>query len=194
MTSVSDGRSGSRKVIVAAIVATLFFGIYVLQRVLSYFVSVMTYSSPSNIGPREVGSQLLYLLWHITATALPFVLGVFLCVWLVRPLVSELRLGSIIGRSIVAAVCGAAIVFIVVILWTVITGFDVSAGRVYGWMAGAFDTASSNFGDLISVAFVQGMQVFISGAPLVVLAGVLGWLWLRRQPISASSREQQAEV
>lgn len=186
MTSVSATHSGASKAVVALLVAALFFGIYFLQRLLSYLVGAVILSSQNSIGSREIGSQLSYFFWNIAAQTLPFALGVFLCVWFVRPLVSELGLASVIRRSLVASVCGAATVVVFAIVWAVFTGFDVSAGRVYGWAAGLLGTAAEDFGALILGASIQGMELFISSTPLVVLAGLLGWFWLRSRPTSVS--------
>ena len=172
MTKRCARLTGNRRVTAALLFATLVLAVAFAQRLLFTISSLIVFA----LG------------------LLPFVIGAFLCTWLVAPVAAELGVISVVWRSLLAAVAGAIIVFVVTLAGSLLTGFDTSAGLVYGWAAGAAVTAASNVGWAISQAVYSAVNMAIAFAPLTVLDGLLVWFWLRTTPVAAVPATDTAEV
>jgi hypothetical protein len=100
---------------------------------------------------------------------IPFTLGVFVALWLLAPISDELTLRFVLTRAGLAALAGS----LFVILVNLVVGLVTS-------LAGGFDSTlllQSAVG-----ALSTGLVTFIFQTPVVMLAGVLLWLWLRDHP------------
>lgn len=103
---------------------------------------------------------------HVT---LPFAVGAFLSLWLIAPLAGQLTLRFVITRGLLASAAGALLVLvggIVIDFFTMLGfGFDIR-GLAHS----------------VIVAVGTAVDVFIYTTPIVLLAAVLLWLWLREHP------------
>lgn len=105
---------------------------------------------------------------------LPFVLGVFVGLWLLAPLSHELGVRFVVTRSALAAAAGGLmmiVVNVVIGLVDAVSGLSVS---------GTFDEAQ--FGQAMIGAGSSAMRALILYTPMVVLAGIVLWIWLRDHP------------
>ena len=193
MTKRCARLTGNRRVTAALLFATLVLAVAFAQRLLFTISSLIVFAGQDN-GQNSATTILSGLFLEIALGLLPFVIGAFLCTWLVAPVAAELGVISVVWRSLLAAVAGAIIVFVVTLAGSLLTGFDTSAGLVYGWAAGAAVTAASNVGWAISQAVYSAVNMAIAFAPLTVLDGLLVWFWLRTTPVAAVPATDTAEV
>lgn len=98
---------------------------------------------------------------------LPLTLGVFLALWAIAPISHELTLRFVLTRAVLASACGVILVMIVQIAGALLTLFGSS---LEAFVQRVFDALSN------------GASAFVSMTPLVLLACVLLWLWLREHP------------
>ncbi len=168
---------GRRGVLAAASAALIILGTYVVQRLLSslLYAGVM-------ISQGAVDGLFPSFLLGTVLGVLPFVIGVFLSLWLLAPVAAELHIAHVITRSLLAAACGAVIVFVVTLLESLFSHYDVSSGQVFGWAFGLFSTVSASAGWAFSNALFGALNLAISLAPITILACVLLWIWLRAHP------------
>ena len=172
---------GRRGVLAATAAATIVLGTQVVQQLLTTAVNAGLALSQSN---SEVLLPLLFpaYLWGLILGVLPFVVGVFLSLWLLAPVAAELHIAHAITRSLLAAAAGSVVLFLVQLMSALFQNFDASAGQVFGFAAGFVNTVSANgdwaFSNAIYFALSTGIQLI----PLTVLAGVLLWVWLRAHP------------
>ncbi len=115
------------------------------------------------------------------AHTLPFCIGVFVCLWAIAPISHELRAPYVVTRGGLAAFAGAALAGVVAIVIGFVSALPISV-TPFGnsFFDGGFDGAlflSTTVGSLIGI-ITQAMAVF----PLVALAAVLLWVWLREHP------------
>lgn len=108
---------------------------------------------------------------------LPFAVGVFVCLWQVAPIAPVLRLAHVVTRSILAALFGGAVIWIVI--WAVQLIVDVVAyapefrgGALLGKLGP----------DALSTLF-RALSITVQDLPVAVLAGILLWGWLQRHPL-----------
>ncbi len=110
-----------------------------------------------------------YLLDSFVKVTLPFAVGVFLSLWLIAPLAGELRVRFVITRGLLASAAGSVLVLVVNVVVEFVTmlgfGFDIR---------GLAHTGITAIGTAVNV--------FVYTTPIVVLAAVLLWLWLREHP------------
>lgn len=110
-------------------------------------------------------------------TVAPVALGVFLAFWLLVPLTAALRIGRVVLRSLAASGIASAIALAITAVVTVV-GAATAAGPLFG---NAFPSAD---GALLSQSLLMALQSalysFVAVAPVVMLAGVIVWLWVSR--------------
>lgn len=116
-------------------------------------------------GPWSFG----YFSESLLKTTLPFVVGVFVCLWLVAPIAADLTLRFVLTRALLASAFGAIVVLIVSVV--------VDFVRMLGF---GFDIRG--FAHSVILAISHAIEVFITMTPLVMFAAVLLWLWLREHP------------
>ncbi len=114
-------------------------------------------------------------------TFLPFAIGVFLAIWLVAPIGADLRLVHVVTRSLLIAGIGALLAIVVSVIAALFGAFSYSAtftSSIFGNLGYDLSGALSRMG----FALGNGLTLFASALPLVVLACVLLWIWLERHP------------
>ena len=168
---------GRRGVLAAAAVALMVLGVQIVQNILSTLLYLDLYI-------RQVNQPewLFVGLWGFVLSSLPFVIGVFLSLWLLAPIAAELHIGHVITRSLLAVAVGTAVVFLVHLFGGLLGQISSSEGMVFGWAAAVFGSVVSTFGSALSNAVHNALGLAINLAPLTVLAGVLLWVWLRSHP------------
>ena len=122
---------------------------------------------------------------------LAFCVGVVAWLWLFAPLSAELRLGSVIARSLLAVVAGA-VVTLVVSFCIGLQSWLANADFFSNSMSQAADSFIRDGGNAIATALSTTLGVAVDVLPLTVLAVVLTWSWLVRHP--APEREVVASV
>lgn len=115
-------------------------------------------TAPALPGPGGVSDWLLAALGGPVVT----VLGVFFTIWLIAPIVSGLRPIQVILRALLAALVGGVLLFLVSLL-----GLATATGGP----------------DMLS-ALLSTLGVVVRIAPVVVLGGVLLWVWSRSRSAS----------
>jgi len=110
---------------------------------------------------------------------LPMVLGVFLALWLLAPISHELDLRFTLTRAALASAAGSLLILLVGTVVALLTflGVDINGVQV---IDGGMNGTLLAQGCLLALA--HAAQAFIFKTPVVMLAGVLLWLWLREHP------------
>jgi hypothetical protein len=108
---------------------------------------------------------------------LPFAVGVFLCLWQVAPIAPALRLAHVVTRSILAALIGGGVMWIV--FWVVQLVAD--AAQVAREFQGGI--VFGKLGPDAVEALFRALAVTAGYLPVAVLAGILLWGWLQRHPL-----------
>ena len=164
---------GRRGLIAAAVTAGGVLATVLVQNALQSLVSLASYGRfEGALGIVIEGA------WTAALTAsVPLSIGVFLSLWQLAPIGAELRLGHVVTRALLATAVGAVIAFVVssviVLVQTVTSAASEVATR------GVFELSSLSPGLGILGAVTTAATAFIASVPLVVLACVLLWLWLR---------------
>ena len=108
---------------------------------------------------------------------LPFAIGVFLSLWQVAPIAPSLRLAHVVTRSILAALLGGAVMWIV--FWVTLLVSDAAS------LAPEFQGAIvfGKLGPDALQALFRALAVTAGYLPVAVLAAILLWGWLQRHPL-----------
>ncbi len=165
---------GQRGVLAAASAALIVLGVQLVQQVLNSLL----YSGVM-IAQGMAPGGIFAVVWGFAFGSLPFIVGVFLSLWLLAPVAAELRLAHVITRSLLATAVGAVLVFVVMVIGSLFSNFAESSSWVFGWASGLISTVSSNAGWAFSSALLGALSTAINFFPLTVLAGILLWMWLR---------------
>ena len=121
------------------------------------------------------------LIRSLLGFALPFCLGVFLCLWAIAPISHELTLRFVLTRGALATAAGAIIAFIVEIFIHLFDSF--SPGTTFFGNTFPFSSFSGTYFLSTFGGALQGLVLtFLHNLPLVLLATVLLWLWLKAHP------------
>lgn len=167
MARVSFGRRG---LVVAAVTSLVVFGTILAQQVLSALISLATVpAGSSSFLPLIVEQEAVTAL----TGSLPLSVGLFLSLWQIAPIGAELRLAHVLTRALLASGLGAALVAFV---WLVVSGVQAAA-RLFDPDAAEF--ALFAFGSAAFAGVQRAGLAFVETTPLILLAGVLLWLWLR---------------
>ena len=172
---------GRRGVLAAAAATLIVLGAEVVQQLLTtaaYAGLALGQSNSQDVLPVLFPAYL----WGLVLGVLPFVIGVFLSLWLLAPVAAELHIAHVITRSLLAVAVGGLVVFLVQLLASLFRNFDSSAGQVFGLASGFFHTVSANADWAFSNSLYLALSTAISLIPLTVLAGVLLWVWLQTHP------------
>lgn len=105
----------------------------------------------------------------------PFAVGLFLSFWFIAPIGAALRLFHVVTRSLLAATVGAAAVIVVQVTTGLYLAFQGPLGSMTGFSG---RDALHN----VVWGILTGALDFVRWVPVVVLAGVLLWIWLERHP------------
>jgi hypothetical protein len=169
-----SGRLSSRAALAALPVALIVLGGYLVLQLLSAILNAAVFSTQTT-GLYDLAFPFAVYVQGIVLGVLPFVIGVFLSLWLVLPISAKQSLVRVIGASLLAVVIGTVLVFVVALAGSLFGGFDESAGRVYGWVSGLLSSASVNAGRAVVQTLYSAASLAISLVPLTVLGGVLSW-------------------
>jgi hypothetical protein len=170
----------------AIVVAAVMIVQSVLQAVLGVFGSLAYSAADGNDGYfrlQDAFAPVSGAFQSLGTSVLPIVIGVFLAFWLVVPLTPDLRVMRVVVRSLVASAIASAVSLVITLVFSVTNAV---------WTAGPFFSNSfpradgptlgySIFGGLQSVLYT-----FVNVTPLVVLAGLLAWLWVSKGRPKAS--------
>ncbi len=181
MTSMATRVVKQRGVVVALLTAAIVFAVLTVQSLLSLFATEVT-SGIIGGGFFAFGSH-LWGSYAISGLGSIVVLsgGVFLALWIIAPIAAELRLFHVVTRSILAAGVGAVLVFLFALLVAFLGGFGFSGGFSSNLLANLNFNGSSVVSTL-AFSVSTTIQTFSSAAPVVVLAGVVLWIWLDKHP------------
>jgi hypothetical protein len=143
----------------------------------------MTSGVPSS-GPNSYPDALAWS-WQeglvgILDTALPLAVGAFLVFWRFLPIRGDLSLAQVIGRGAVAVAAGAVLVGAV----QVAIELAESSALPADGSSGLYDLTPINIQPIYVV--LSALSLAVVHLPLVVLAAVLLWGWLRRNRLTAS--------
>jgi hypothetical protein len=114
-------------------------------------------------------------------SSVPFALGVFVSLWAIAPVSHELTLRFVLTRGALAAAAGAVLGFVVALFVGVFESF-MPGTPMFG---NSFPFSAFDSGYFVSklVSGFQGLILtFLDNLPLVLLATVLLWLWLKAHP------------
>jgi hypothetical protein len=117
-------------------------------------------------------------------SVLPIAIGVFLAFWLVVPLNPELRVMQVVLRSLLASAIASAVSLVITIVFS-FGGALVSSGPLFG---NRFPNPDGSF---LLYSVLGGIQsvfyTLVAVTPLVILAGLLAWLWVSKGRPAASA-------
>ena len=156
-------------------------GVFVALLVIGFLQAL--FSTLSVLASASVAQTFVGSLWFAQLTSsltgpLPFAIGVFLCLWQVAPIAPSLRLAHVVTRSILAALVGAALMWIVFWVIQLISDAAGTAPEFQG--AIVFGKLGPDALD----ALFQALGVTAGYLPVAVLAGILLWGWLQRHPLA----------
>lgn len=171
---------GRRGVLAATVAALIVLGVQIVLQLLNAMLwSGLIVAQ----GQGNASNVFLANVWNLALGSLPFVIGVFLSLWLLAPVAAELHIGHVITRSLLAVLMGAVVIFLVQFSTGLLGQVSDSQGLVFGWASAVFGSVVSSFGSALSNAVLSALGTAISMIPLTVLAGVLLWVWLREHPV-----------
>jgi hypothetical protein len=155
----------------ATLVAAALIGAFLLVQNVIGTVSGLAYGYTPGIFTAQAGSTTFEFFTRIV----PVAVGVFLVFWrFLAPITSTLTLTQVLLRSLVATAAGtvaAAVVGGVVALLSAAGGLLFGNAFPFGAVGSVFNSFGTWFSSLITG--------YVGLAPLVALAAVLLWLWLR---------------
>ncbi|MEO6532474.1 MAG: hypothetical protein ABIO06_02755 [Pseudolysinimonas sp.] len=164
-------------VVPAALAALGVFVVLLAIGILQALFTTLSVVATASIAGDFLGQIWLGQLLSSLTGPLPFAVGVFLCLWQVAPIAPGLRLAHVVTRSSLAALLGAAVMWIVA--WVTQVVGDVAS------LAPEF-RGSIVFGKLgpdALQALFRALAVTAGYLPVAVLAGILLWGWLQRHPL-----------
>jgi hypothetical protein len=166
-------------------------GVFVALLVSGFLQAVL--STLSLVTQQSAGQDFVGQLWFTQLVnsltgPLPFAVGVLLCFWQVAPIAPVLRLAHVVTRSILAALLGAAVVWVVFVVAQVLA--DISSAPFSFHAADVFGRLGP---DALDSVF-RALAVTIGYLPVTVLAAVLLWGWLQRHPLDREVRGALDEV
>ena len=173
-------------VVPALVTALGVLGFLVLQRVLSTLVSLIGiagYTTDGTVsGLYELEQPgIAVTLWvgamqELLLVAVPFAFGVFVSLWILAPIADSLRLRHVFARATLAAAIGTGMVFLVGAIAAFATAVS-QAGSLFG-NSFPWPSPFAVLNPLLQ-ALITALSVFVAVLPVVLLAGVLLWTWLR---------------
>ena len=187
-----EGVSSRQRVLPAVVVAAsvVLFG---MVKILVNAV-VFSASSIAQSGVRQGFELFSALVSPLQLWVLfPLGLGVFVCLWLLAPITSELHLSAVIVRSLLAVVSGLIVTFLAQLVLGMQSWFFNA--QFFGNSSNqAVESFFANGGDVLPMAVQTAVGTGLDALPLVVLAAVLTWSWLVRHPPRQSANVIAAAV
>ena len=178
-----------------ALVTALSLGLLLaLQQFLNNGVSylrLLGYPAPESGAESSAYVQNVAYTFHPTVEQLlffilPLTLGVFLALWLIAPISDELTTRFVLTRAGLASAGGVLLTIVI----RIVKGLVESIGATTSspWTEPTQSPPPSEgvnfqvFGQNSLDAISYGVGTFIFFTPIVMLAGMLLWLWLRDHP------------
>lgn len=155
-------------------------GVFVTLLLIGFVQALL--STVYAVAAESAGADYVGAVWgdrlqHSLSGLLPFAVGVFLCFWQVAPIAPVLRLAHVVTRSILAALVGGAVIWLVNVLFQLVvevarTSFTTPAVQVL-----------DELGPDALRSLVNALAATAGYLPVTVLAGILLWGWLQRHPL-----------
>jgi hypothetical protein len=155
----------------AAFVAAALVGVFLLAQEIVGNIVGLSYGGASSYLGAQIGSTTL----GVFVRLVPIVIGVFLVFWrFLAPITAALTVKQVLVRSLVATAAGD-------LFASVIGGFVQFVTSFGGYLFGNSFPFSNVGGALngFSTWLTSIVTGYVSLVPLVALAAVLLWLWLR---------------
>ena len=153
-------------VLVALIVGQLLLGTVTLVQGASFGVAP---------GPLFQGA-VMSVLSTAGLSTVPLAIGVFLSLWQVAPIGSDLRVGHVLARSTLAAGIGAMLALIVSSIGGVVQLIMRDPASVFGRPESVL---AQQVPFALGFAVVTALEAFVAALPLVALGALLLWIRLR---------------
>lgn len=184
----------SRTTAISAFAVALFvLGAQVILQLLSMLLTATVYASSA---PGDFLFHLAFpsYLFSVILSWLPFIVGVFLTLWLLVPIVSELHLGQALVRSLLALAGGTVAVFVAYLGAGLFSQVSSSEGMVFGWAAAVIGSMVSGLDSVLGYAAYNALGNALGLGPLTVLAGLLVWARLRERTTQGTHPAPTADV
>jgi len=167
----------------AGVAALLVAGLMLVQTImhsvidavghLAYAVTPVAVGYPSG----EVAVSLVSTFSAAGLSIVPVALGVFLAFWLLVPITAELRVTRVVLHSLAAAGIAAAVALAI--------GLVSAVGRIVASAGPLFGTAFPlPDGSILGPSLLEVVRAVlfacVAVTPVVVLAGLVVWLWIVR--------------
>jgi hypothetical protein len=164
------------------VVPALLTGLGVFIVLLAIGFVQALFSTLSVVATSSIASDYIGQLWFGQLVSsltgpLPFAVGVFLCLWQVAPIAPALRLAHVVTRSILAALLGGVVMWLVYWVVQVIADAASFAPEFQG------SIVFGKLGPDAIEALFRALAVTAGYLPVAVLAGILLWGWLQRHPL-----------
>ena len=179
--------------VVALAVAVVVLGAQVILHLLSTLLTATVYAS-SGPGDFLLNIALPSYLVSVILSWLPVVIGVFLTLWLLAPISSGLRLGQVLGRSLLAVAGATVVVFLAYLGAGLLSQVSSSEGMVFGWASAIIGSVVSGMSSLFGYTIFNALNSAIGLGPLILLACLLVWAWMRERPAQGVTPAPTAEV
>ena len=139
-------------------------------------------------GADYVGAIWSNRLQESLAGLVPFAAGVFLCFWQIAPIAPVLRLAHVVTRSLLASVIGAAVMWLVNLVFELVVEVAKTP-----FSTPALDVLARLGPDALQ-ALYRALAVTAGFLPVAVLSGILLWGWLQRHPLDRAVHGALDEV
>ena len=177
---------------IAAIAAGAVAAVLVVQDVIGNVVAATSYSFPANSGfYQDYWSYLWQDFVFGNLLILAFAVGVWISLWRLATVSSELAPMVVVLRGILAAAVGAVLVFVVHLAFNLVWPLS-GVGSLFGNSFPVFPWGP--IAQAVNMSFQVGAMAFLQQGPVVVMVVLLVWIWLGRRPLQHAVPVETAEV
>lgn len=171
LTRLARTRGRVPALVAAAVVAAVILVQSLLGSVFGWAVSFLyQLVSFGRAGFSDVvGPQFFGTAEQFAKVTLPFAVGVFVSLWLIAPLAAQLGVRFVITRGLLASAAGGVLVLVVGLFVDLVV-----------YLGAGFSIRGYAHSVIIDIG--TAVNVVIYTTPIVLLAAVLLWLWLRANP------------
>jgi hypothetical protein len=160
----------------AGIAAGLVVAVLVVQVFVRTIISMFGNAVYSGFAPGgDPFAPLGSLVVTFGTSVLPVAIGVFLAFWFIVPLTADLRIAPVLLRSLIAAAVAAVATLVFTSVFAAGGAFTSAGAPFAGSFPSGMDVAYAVFGTVQTV-----LDTLLSVIPIVMLAGVLVWLWVAK--------------
>ncbi|MEY2849153.1 MAG: hypothetical protein RI885_1820 [Actinomycetota bacterium] len=168
-----------RGLIIAATAGGGVLAVTLVQTILTSFAYVVGGFAYSSSVVDILGVMVQGAFAQSLTSTLPFGVGVFLSLWQLAPIAAPLKFFHVVARSVLAAGVGAACVLLVGIVVGTAAGLSAVADLTFFGSSFPLGETGASLAAALAAAVQRSIQTFVTQVPLVVLAGLLVWLWAR---------------